>query len=102
MSLDELEENFQTSGSSSSLLRVSSPSPLVNLTGAARSGFWAFRNPTGVFVFEWAMIPMNGGESVNGESYPFDSGSLTSAMVAWTTGRGSAFLLTGRSGGVHA
>ena len=43
-------------------LRVSSPSPLVNLTGAARSGFWAFKYPTGVFVFEWTMIPMNGGE----------------------------------------
>ena len=44
------------------MLRVSSPSPLVNLTGAARSGFWAFRNPTGVFVFEWAITPMNGGD----------------------------------------
>lgn len=43
--------------------RVSSPSPFVNLTGAARSGFWAFRSPTGVFVFEWAMMPMNGGDS---------------------------------------
>lgn len=42
--------------------RVSSPLPLVNLTGAARSGFWPFRNPTGVFVFEWAMMPMNGGD----------------------------------------
>ena len=41
---------------------MSSPSPLVNLTGAARSGFLAFRNPTGVFVFEWVMIPMNGGD----------------------------------------
>lgn len=42
--------------------RVSSPSPLVNLTGAARSGFWVSKNPTGVFVFEWAMMPMNGGD----------------------------------------
>jgi hypothetical protein len=41
------------------MFRVSSPSPFVNLTGAARSGFWAFRSPTGVFVFEWAMMPMN-------------------------------------------
>jgi len=43
------------------MLRASSPSPLVNLTGATASGFWAFRNPTGVFVFELAMTPMNGG-----------------------------------------
>lgn len=46
------------------MLRVSSPSPLVSLTGAASSGFSAFRNPTGTFVFEWAMIPMNGGDPV--------------------------------------
>lgn len=38
---------------------VSSPSALGNLTGAARSGLCAFKNPTGVFVLEWAMIPMN-------------------------------------------
>ena len=44
------------------ILRVSSPSPLVNLAGATRSGLWAFRNPTGVFVFEWAMIPISGGD----------------------------------------
>jgi len=45
------------------MLRVSSPLDLVNLTGAARSGFWAFMNPIDVFVFEWVMIPMNGGDS---------------------------------------
>jgi len=44
------------------MLRVSSPSLLVNLTGAARPGFCAFMNPTGVFVTEWTMIPMNGGD----------------------------------------
>ena len=44
------------------MLRVSSPSlTLVSLTGAARSGFCAFKNPTGVFVLEWARIPMKGG-----------------------------------------
>ena len=42
--------------------RVSSASTLVNLTGAARSGFWAFRNPTGVFVFEWTIIQTKGGD----------------------------------------
>ena len=41
--------------------RVSSPSDLVSLTGAARSGFCAFRNPTGVLVFEWATTAMKGG-----------------------------------------
>ena len=44
-------------------VRVSSPPTLVNLTGAARSGFWAFRNPIGVFVFEWLMNPMKGGDA---------------------------------------
>lgn len=40
------------------MLQVSSPSGLVSLTGAARSGFCAFKNPIGVFGFEWAMMPM--------------------------------------------
>jgi len=44
------------------MLSVTSQSPLVDPTDAARSGFWAFGNPTGGFVFEWTMTQMNGGD----------------------------------------
>ena len=64
----------------STMHRVSSPSDLVNLTGAARSLFCALRNPTGVFVFEWAMMPMKRGD-VSTESVSLQNNSTVRGWV---------------------